>query len=334
MTGQIDGRRHHMEPGTAPLPYVKGGKRSLIFGSVSILHAGLILIPFLLYSLSNFINPPVSVTKVSLVDSPPNDNERPSKYPDAARPDPVGTPDYGDPRPITDIPDVPDPVVEPEPEPVAKPEPKVEPAPPEPKPDVKPVAKIPKTEAKVPKELVKPKESKVKPKPKWKSPDEIKKSTKIIRKGTTRTSGNKSSDTRRQDIRNILKNWAATGGTGSGSPNSSRYGMRGGRGLAGGGGGPVGVLDKDLIDYYDKVAAYLKRNWNQPNKAALNNSMPKVEVRLRIDNAGKVLSATIIRRSGNRAMDASVEELVQELKVLPNPPKAMEFVVTMEIDPW
>ena len=43
MTGQIDGRRHHMEPGTAPLPYVKGGKRSLIFGSVSIFHAGLIL---------------------------------------------------------------------------------------------------------------------------------------------------------------------------------------------------------------------------------------------------------------------------------------------------
>ena len=42
----------------------------------------------------------------------------------------------------------------------------------------------------------------------------------------------------------------------------------------------------------------------------------------------------IIRRSGNRAMDASVEELVQDLKVLPNPPKAMEFVVTMEIDPW
>ncbi|WP_374043848.1 TonB family protein [uncultured Fibrobacter sp.] len=57
-------------------------------------------------------------------------------------------------------------------------------------------------------------------------------------------------------------------------------------------------------------------------------------MRLRIDNAGKVLSATIIRRSGNRAMDASVEELVQDLKVLPNPPKAMEFVVTMEIDPW
>lgn len=332
MTGQINGRRHHMEPGTAPLPYVKGGKRSLIFGSVSIFHAGLILIPFLLYSLSNFINPPVSVTKVSLVDSPPNDNERPSKYPDAARPDPIGIPNYGDPGPITDIPDVPDPIVEPEPEPAVKPEPKVETAPPEP--EVKPVVKTPKTEVRVPKELVKSKESKVKPKPKWKSPDEIRKSTKIIRKGPIRTSGRRSSDTRKQDIRNILKNWAATGGTGSGSPNSSRYGMRGGRGLAGGGGGPVGVLDKDLIDYYNKVAAYLKRNWNQPNKAALNNSMPKVELRLRIDNAGKVLSATIIRRSGNRAMDASVEELVQDLKVLPNPPKAMEFVVTMEIDPW
>ena len=179
MTGQIDGRRHHMEPGTAPLPYVKGGKRSLIFGSVSIFHAGLILIPFLLHSLSNFINPPVSVTKVSLVDSPPNDNERPSKYPDAARPDPIGIPDYDDPGPITDIPDVPDPIVEPEPEPAVKPEPKVETAPPEP--EVKPVVKTPKTEVRVPKELVKQKESKVKQKPKWKTADEIRKSTKIIR---------------------------------------------------------------------------------------------------------------------------------------------------------
>lgn len=330
MTGQIDGRRHHMEPGTAPLPYVKGGKRSLIFGSVSIFHAGLILIPFLLYSLSNFINPPVSVTKVSLVDSPPNDNERPSKYPDAARPDPIGIPNYGDPGPITDIPDVPDPIVEPEPEPAVKPEPKVETAPPEP--EVKPVVKTPKTEVRVPKELVKPKESKVKPKPKWKSPDEIRKSTKIIRKGPIRTSGRRSSDTRKQDIRNILKNWAATGGTGSGSPNSSRYGMRGGRGLAGGGGGPVGVLDKDLIDYYGKVRDSLKRRWNQPRIAPGN--MLQVELLLHVDVSGKVISAAITRRSGNRAMDASVEELVQDLKVLPNPPKAMEFVVTMEIDPW
>lgn len=330
MTGQIDGRRHHMEPGTAPLPYVKGGKRSLIFGSVSIFHAGLILIPFLLYSLSNFINPPVSVTKVSLVDSPPNDNERPSKYPDAARPDPIGIPNYGDPGPITDIPDVPDPIVEPEPEPAVKPEPKVETAPPEP--EVKPVVKTPKTEVRVPKELVKPKESKVKPKPKWKSPDEIRKSTKIIRKGPIRTSGRRSSDTRKQDIRNILKNWAATGGTGSGSPNSSRYGMRGGRGLAGGGGGPVGVLDKDLIDYYGKVRDSLKRRWNQPRIAPGN--MLQVELLLHVDVSGKVISAAITRRSGNHAMDASVEELIRDLKVLPNPPKTMKITVTMEIDPW
>ena len=108
--------------------------------------------------------------------------------------------------------------------------------------------------------------------------------------------------------------------------------MRGGRGLAGGGGGPVGVLDKDLIAYYDKVASFLKRQWNQPNQAALGGTMPKVEIRLKIDSAGRVLSANIFRRSGNRAMDASVEELIGKLKVLPNPPKAMEFVVTMEID--
>ena len=62
--------------------------------------------------------------------------------------------------------------------------------------------------------------------------------------------------------------------------------------------------------------------------------MPQVELLLHVDVSGKVHSATITRRSGNRAMDASVEELVQDLKVLPNPPKAMEFVVTMEIDPW
>lgn len=89
-----------MEPGTAPPALCQRWKTFPDFRSVSIFHAGLILIPFLLYSLSNFINPPVSVTKVSLVDSPPNDNERPSKYPDAARPDPIGIPDYGDPGPL------------------------------------------------------------------------------------------------------------------------------------------------------------------------------------------------------------------------------------------
>ncbi len=339
MTGKIDGLRRKTEPGAAPLPYIKGGKRSLIFGSVSMIHAGLILIPFLLYSLSNFINPPVSVTKVSLVDSPPNDNDRPSKYPDAARPDSVGIPDYGDPGPITPIPDVTEPVIEPKPEPavkpepVVKPEPKVEPAPPETKPEVKPVVKTPKTEVRVPKELVKPKESKAaKPKTKWKSPDEIRKSTKVIRRGTAKTSGRKSPNAYKQDIQNILKNWAETGGTGSGRPNSSRYGMRGGKGLAGGGGGPAGVLDKDLIDYYSKVRDALKRRWNQPRIAPGN--MPQVELLLHVDVSGKVHSATITRRSGNRAMDASVEELIRDLKVLPNPPKTMKINVTMEIDPW
>ena len=322
MTGQFDGRRHCMEPGAAPLPYVGGGKRTLIFGSVSLFHIGLILVPFLLYSLSSLIDPPVSVTKVSLVDSPPNDNERPSRFPDPKRADPVGTPDYGDPGPISDIPDVPDPAPEPEPAP-AKAEPvKTEPVP-------EPVKTEPKA---VPEVKVPPKPKPVKPKPKWKSAAEIRKSTKFVRRGTgKRSPARRSSDSRRQDIRNILKNWASeTGGTGS--PNASRYGMRGGRGLAGGGGGPVGVLDRDLIAYYDKVAAYLKRQWNQPNQAALGGTMPKVEIRLKIDSAGRVLSANIFRRSGNRAMDASVEELIGKLKVLPNPPKAMEFAVTMEID--
>lgn len=327
MTGQFDGRRHCMEPGAAPLPYVGGGKRTLIFGSVSLFHIGLILVPFLLYSLSNLIDPPVSVTKVSLVDSPPNDNERPSRFPDPKRADPLGTPDYGDPGPISDIPEVPDPAPEPEPAPVQS-----EPAKPKPEP-VKTEPKVVKAEPKAaPEAKIPPKPKPVKPKPKWKTAAEIQKSTKIVRHGTgKRSAPRRSSDSRRQDIRNILKNWASeTGGTGS--PNASRYGMRGGRGLAGGGGGPVGVLDQDLIAYYDKVAAYLKRQWNQPNQAALGGTMPKVEIRLKIDSAGRVLSANIFRRSGNRAMDASVEELIGKLKALPNPPKAMEFAVTMEID--
>ncbi len=332
------GKRIPYEPGNAPLPYIKGKKRSLILGSVSACHIGLILVPMMLYSISNLVNPPLSVTKVSLVDSPPNDNPNPSKYPSPDRPEPQGIPEFGNPKPLTDIPDVPDLPPEPEPEPIKKEEPRKEEPKEEPKPAPEPEKPQPK-ETKVSVPVEKPVAKKETPKTKWKKADEIKVSTKkIIRKSTGTAAANpsrkqgSSNDSRRKDINQILKNWATVGGTGTDASGSSPYGMKGGKGKAGGGGGPVGILDKDLIAYYDKVAAYLKRNWNQPNKAMIGNRMPKVEIRLRVDDGGRVTSAIITSRSGVKVMDSSVEELIAAVKVLPKPPKAMEFIVTMEID--
>ena len=63
-----------------------------------------------------------------------------------------------------------------------------------------------------------------------------------------------------------------------------------------------------------------------------NNEQLRVVVLLQVDKSGRVLQARIQKRSGVAAMDSSVEQLIRSLRVLPAPPQAMQFDVTMEID--
>ena len=90
------------------------------------------------------------------------------------------------------------------------------------------------------------------------------------------------------------------------------------------------LASSEISAYYGKVEAFLKRRWNQPK--IYGNDCPKVVIRFRVTATGSVSYVKIEQLSGVAAMDASVEELIADLRTLPAPPTPMEFTVTMEID--
>lgn len=350
MTDRFDGRQMK-NPSSAPLPYVQGKVKKLIIGSVSVFHAGLIVIPILFMTIARFLDPPLFVMNIPIVDSLPNDNLVMSPHPSPDRPYSTGTPEYGEPKPLSGIPDVPaipkagPEMTEPEGGPEKtepKPETKQEPKP-EPEPEPEPEKKLP-TDKKetVVKENPTDKTTEKLPtltgkkpvtKSKYKSANEIKISTKKVKvptpgqgsgtgsgRGTAQSTGSSNGgggDPNRREIGNMIR---------------SLTGVPGGRGLPGGGGGPKGVVSSEVNDYYNAVEVFLKRRWDQPNVVTLNHAKPKVIVRFKVDSTGRLLSAVIISKSGINAMDASVQALLSSLNVLPTPPMAMEFMVTLEID--
>jgi len=189
------------------------------------------------------------------------------------------------------------------------------------KPIVEPPVKTEKVKVPVEKPVVKPPEIK-EPVKKWepKKATEIVKSEKVV-KGKPPTPKINANDlaSRLKKIQNQCKITNTTGGGG-------------GPGLPGGIGTPGGAGTMPA-SYYDAVSVYLYDLWDQPGKAELKGLKPTVTVHISIDASGNVRSAQITKKSGNQAMDTSVEEMVSKLKTLPKPPQgAMEMDVSMEIE--
>lgn len=300
-------------PGERPLPYVKTGRHTLIIGLVAAFHAALIIVPIIFMAVSNWVKPPVYVMRLPTVDSLPS--EQPSPHPSPLNKKSTGTPEKG--KPLSEIPEIPDLV-----KPVEVPQPK-------PKPQVKPVEKkietVPESKKTIPvkaKPKQKPKPEVTQPKNRLLSADQIKISHKrVVKPSRTPARQNavdaeaRARDARRADAAKALR---------------SLSGEVGGTGTPGGGGGPRGIVSKEVNEYYSKVEAFLKRRWNQPS--IFGGDRPKVLILFRVAADGRVVSARIQERSGNSAMDASVDEMLRGLTALPAPPQAMEFTVTMEID--
>ena len=310
-------------PGEAPLPYVKTGRLTFIAALVLAFHAALIVVPMIFLAISEMIKkPPVYVMRLPTVDSVPS--EHPSPHPSPLNKKSKGTPDKG--KPLSEIPKIPE---------LVKP---IEP--PKPKPQVKPVEKKADPVKKVVKKKpdpVKPKtvaESKktvpvrqTKPKKTVLSPSDIKISHKRVKNPSQDAARQKQmeaerarqADERARQARNaeMAKTLRSLSGT------------QGGTGTPGGGGGPRGIVSKEVNEYYSKVEEFLKRRWDQPS---VFGDRPKVLILFKVAADGRVISVRIEERSGNAAMDASVENLLRGLKTLPAPPQAMEFTVTMEID--
>ena len=312
-------------PGEAPLPYIRGGRRSLIITLVVLLHAGLLVLPFV-RMVADRVKPPIYVMKMPIVESLPNDQPEMSPHPSPAAAKPSGTPERG--KPLSAIPSVPE-LVRP-----------VDP-PPQPKPPQKKVNPVTKPDPVKPapvKNSKKVQPAAVKPQPKTQTkkntlltPDQIKISRTKVKPSQPRLTAEQQRQAAEQQ-RQIAEQQARDARNAAAAKAlRSLTGEVGGRGTPGGGGGPKGRLaSSEISAYYGKVEAFLKRRWIQPK--LYGGDCPKVLIRFRVTSSGSVSFVKIEQRSGVPAMDASVEELIADLRTLPAPPTPMEFTVTMEID--
>ena len=87
-----------------------------------------------------------------------------------------------------------------------------------------------------------------------------------------------------------------------------------------------------VLNYYDEVSQYLYSRWQQPSRSLTGSETPVVQVRVSIDANGKILDASIIKKSSIVAMDSSVNQLLSKLSSLPHPPEGpMEFDIYLEL---
>ncbi|MFO7820676.1 MAG: TonB family protein [Lentisphaeria bacterium] len=95
----------------------------------------------------------------------------------------------------------------------------------------------------------------------------------------------------------------------------------------------------ELITRYanEVVRVILYRRWQTPTASEMGNSSPKTDVKLVISADGTVKQARIIRASGNSAMDASVRQLLTNLKRLPplrsRGIRNRQITITISFDP-
>lgn len=71
--------------------------------------------------------------------------------------------------------------------------------------------------------------------------------------------------------------------------------------------------------YWNKLGNYVKMRWSQPPGSLLGNDRPTTTIELDIAADGRVTGSRIIRRSGNRSMDDSVERMLAVLDRVPTP---------------
>lgn len=82
---------------------------------------------------------------------------------------------------------------------------------------------------------------------------------------------------------------------------------------------PGGGASDEERAYWDRLGNYVKMRWAQPPGSLLGDNRPTVMIELTIAADGRVTGSRIIRRSGNRSMDDSVERMLAALDRVPTP---------------
>ncbi len=117
------------------------------------------------------------------------------------------------------------------------------------------------------------------------------------------------------------------GANGSGEANTSAKtgaGTATNQGTKGGAGAPGGGLTQTQLEtYFASVGARFKEVWEQPLTVEQSGKDLTATVRIRVGTDGAVQSATLVRSTGNREVDASIEAAIPKFRRVPPPPAAL-----------
>ena len=292
-------------------------RRAVMFVLVALLHAGLILGPLWMFDLFEKRKPEENMFRVKIGAA------ELSKGPVTGMPERLPPPPPAPPLPPEPvIPAPPKPQIPAEPRiPVVKPKPKPKPKPktkPKPKPKPRPEPKVP-----VKKRVVKPrpepkvpvKKRVVKPRPKKQTP---------ARKRPVKPRRDPMDDVYRDPNPPNLNPRVPVGR----SNRAQQYAPKADHKTPGGG---RKVDEAVWARYSQNVERYIYSRWTEPPRSLLGDDLPETVVQITIEANGKVSAAQIVRSSGNRSMESSVQALLASLDLLPRPPEGrITFRITLK----
>ncbi len=91
-------------------------------------------------------------------------------------------------------------------------------------------------------------------------------------------------------------------------------------------------VTKEMPAYYEQLNAFIRPKWNAVAPTGINlnvSTWPAVDLSIAKD--GRITKATIVSKSGNKAIDSAVDSLLADLKDVPVPPLAAEIQIVLEI---
>ena len=94
---------------------------------------------------------------------------------------------------------------------------------------------------------------------------------------------------------------------------------------------PDGFLNELTNSYHSGVISDMLRSYSIANDCGVGDELPETVIEITIQANGKVSAARVVRSSGNRSMEASVQALLSHLDLLPRPPEgSITFRVTLK----
>ncbi|MBQ7395049.1 MAG: TonB C-terminal domain-containing protein [Lentisphaeria bacterium] len=95
---------------------------------------------------------------------------------------------------------------------------------------------------------------------------------------------------------------------------------------------PGGGASESMERYGKNLVRYLKSRWTYPPKSLLGGKTPAVLIELDIAADGRVTASRIVNRSGIKAMDESIERMLEQLERVPSPPdKKVKLEIIMQM---